>query len=217
MQLSMLLTFSVPAPLRCQLSGVIALSDMLRVNSTIKGVLLSDNKLGTRAITSLSEMLKTNTTLRRLELANIGLNDERAFLLAESLKSNIALRDIVLTKNEMSAAGGQHFDNAMRFNTVVDVIWGLDGGHRNIFRNSDFLRRVGRNDTTITEIWTHHLVGREGSCGDPEAEAISRAVKDNTHVKEIWLANGKISDIGAEACSTIVSLTPPSGSYFYRV
>ena len=123
-------------------SGVIALSDALKVNSFLRDLNLSDNSIGNSGIIALSDALKVNSSLRDLNLNGnfliewqgmkalseaLIVNTELFYLhlahcdwsisyLADALKKNGTLKYLDLSENQISSAALKDLTDALKVN-----------------------------------------------------------------------------------------------------
>jgi len=97
--------------------GVVAISDMLRVNRTLRSVSLSNNNLDAEAAKHLSNALVSNQSLVELCLAknnltNYGEDMSGVIQLAEALKTNSCLQRLDLTSNHLVDAAKKQLQDA---------------------------------------------------------------------------------------------------------
>ncbi|HEV2524320.1 MAG TPA: hypothetical protein VGU44_04225, partial [Gammaproteobacteria bacterium] len=86
-------------------TGVLALSESLKVNATLRHLDLWQNKIGNAGALTLSESLKVNSVLERLDLWWNEIGDAGALAFAESLKVNRMLRHLNLMYNKIKDKG----------------------------------------------------------------------------------------------------------------
>ncbi|KAI9029521.1 kinase-like domain-containing protein [Hyaloraphidium curvatum] len=85
-------------------SGVRALADALRGNSTLKTLDLDENSIGVAGARAIAETLKWNSVLATLLLKNNSIGDEGARALLSSLELNPSLTRLDLANNGISDA-----------------------------------------------------------------------------------------------------------------
>ncbi|KJE90264.1 hypothetical protein CAOG_01599 [Capsaspora owczarzaki ATCC 30864] len=82
-----------------------AIAEALKVNTTLKELLLGDNKIGDAGVHAIAEALKVNTTLTLLFLDYNQMGDSGAQAIAEALKVNTTLTLLILSQNFLTKAG----------------------------------------------------------------------------------------------------------------
>lgn len=125
-------------------SGLAALAESLKYNTSLSTLSLSDNPCcntssspvsnnsrgitantlganseGRDAVVSLRNALAVNTTLKRLFLSSVGMGDEGAIALAEFLGENQGLLHLDLTANPIGAAGVHALYGGLRVNRLI--------------------------------------------------------------------------------------------------
>ena len=94
--------------------GAKALAEALKVNATVKELLLSYCGIGDDGAAALAEALRSNTSLWRLSLgSNTAIRDDGAKALAEALRSNTSLTTLYLPYNSISEQGKQLLRDAV--------------------------------------------------------------------------------------------------------
>ncbi|KAG0196550.1 hypothetical protein BGX28_009996, partial [Mortierella sp. GBA30] len=86
-------------------NGAVALSEALKINSTVTTLNLSYNSIGDNGAVALSEALKTNSTLTTLDLRNNSIGSYGAVALSEALKTNSTLTVLDLRNNSIGDNG----------------------------------------------------------------------------------------------------------------
>ena len=79
--------------------GAQALAESLKINTTLRELLLEQNNIGAAGAEALAETLKTNSSLRTLWLGGNNIGAAGAEALGESLKINVTLENLFLELN----------------------------------------------------------------------------------------------------------------------
>jgi hypothetical protein len=86
---------------------------MLRVNSTLQDIDLTDNSIGDEGALAIAEMLRVNSTLQEMNLQDNGIGDDGAIAIAAALEFNYSQQDIYLDGNEIASENCQLIDQAL--------------------------------------------------------------------------------------------------------
>ncbi|KAJ1554131.1 hypothetical protein HK096_004891, partial [Nowakowskiella sp. JEL0078] len=97
--------------------GSILLANSLKVNKTIQAIDLSENAIGTTGVVLISEMLKQNTTLLSLELSGNNFGKIGINAVCSALKVNCVLSCLWLSVNKIGTEGALIIEVALRINT----------------------------------------------------------------------------------------------------
>jgi hypothetical protein len=81
----------------------VALSDALKVNTTLKSIDLSRNAIGVEGASALAAALKVNTSVEFIGLHGTYIGDIGASALADALKVNITVTKIEIMSNDIGA------------------------------------------------------------------------------------------------------------------
>lgn len=104
------------------------ISEALKLNTSLKKIILWDNKIGDDGITYLSESLKLNCSLKEIILSWNNIGNKGIISLSESLKLNESLISIWLDFNSISFVGGKSLHESLSFNSSLSEIY-LDENH----------------------------------------------------------------------------------------
>ncbi|XP_029966293.1 leucine-rich repeat-containing protein 74A-like [Salarias fasciatus] len=121
-----------------RLRGASSLFAALKVNSTLKQLLLSHSSLGGTEAKCLSQALTENRTLELLDLSANTMDDEAAGLLSLGLTSNPTLRVLKLVYNPMTNTGALSLLKAALSNK--SALENLDIS--SVFVNEDFVEML---------------------------------------------------------------------------
>ncbi|XP_068700679.1 protein NLRC3-like isoform X2 [Montipora foliosa] len=170
------------------------LSEALKVNTCLTTLNLRWNEIGTAGAEFLSEALKVNTCLTTLDLTVTDIGYAGAESLSEALKVNTCLTSLDLYWNDIYATGAEFLSEALKVNTCLTT---LNLGHNEIgTAGAEFLSEALKVNTCLT---TLNLA--ENQIGTAGAEFLSEALKVNTCWTTLNLAENQIDNAGAEFIS----------------
>jgi hypothetical protein len=103
--------------------GISKLSEILKYNTTLTTLYLSDNNIGNEGASKLSDALKYNTTLTELHLYNNNIGDEGGTSeLSEALKKNTTLIRLSLYNNNIKNENViKEIDNKLEINKKIQI------------------------------------------------------------------------------------------------
>ncbi|ORZ15524.1 hypothetical protein BCR41DRAFT_353988 [Lobosporangium transversale] len=154
----------------------LALSKVLRTNTSLTNLNLRYNSIGDEGALALSEALKTNTSLTNLDLRYNSIGNEGALALSEALKTNTSLTDLDLTWNSIGNEGALALSKALKTNSCLTKLnlWNNSIGNEGALALSEALK----TNTSLTNLnVSHNSIGNEG------ALALSEALKKNMALK----------------------------------
>ena len=172
--------------------SVKSITEILRVNSTLKDLKFKGNKVGVGGAKLIAESLKVNTTLKLLSLSRNNIKEPCGRLLSDALKVNGTLKSLSLAKNSLGAHGAQLLSEGLRVNTSLT--------HLNLSGNSigdkgaESIAKTIRMHASLT-----CLKLSQNSIGDPGANKVSEALKDNVSLEYLDLSSNAIGTAGAES------------------
>jgi hypothetical protein len=102
--------------------GAASLAAALAVNSTLVELDLACNDVGDAGTTALADALKVNTTLTALWLSSYSIGGKGAISLAAALVANTTLTRLSLVFNTLGPAGASALANAFKVNTTVNEL-----------------------------------------------------------------------------------------------
>ncbi|KAF9948732.1 hypothetical protein BGZ70_002078 [Mortierella alpina] len=102
--------------------GAQALSEALKINSTMNTLNLWNNSIGGNGAQALSEALRTHSTLTTLNLSNNSIGDNGAQALSEALKINSTLTTLNLSNNSIGDNGAQALSEALKTNSTMTFL-----------------------------------------------------------------------------------------------
>ncbi|KAF9430169.1 hypothetical protein BGZ94_008031 [Podila epigama] len=98
-----------------------ALANALKINSTLKTLILKGNKITSIGAQMLAEALNSKSTLSTLDLTANSIKHDGAKALAEALKTNKTLITLNLDGNEITSIGAQALAEALETNSTVSI------------------------------------------------------------------------------------------------
>ncbi|XP_068725746.1 protein NLRC3-like [Montipora capricornis] len=168
--------------------------EILKVNTCLTTLNLTDNTIVNADAEFLSEALKVNTCLTTLNLTDNNIDNADAEFLSEALKVNTCLTTLNLGRNEIGTAGAEFLSEALKVNTCLTT---LNLGRNEIgTAGAEFLSEALKVNTCLT---TLHLVRNEIDAAG--AECLSEALKVNTCLTTLNLGHNEIGTAGAEFLS----------------
>ncbi|KAJ3109086.1 Leucine-rich repeat-containing protein 45 [Phlyctochytrium planicorne] len=104
--------------------GATALSQMLKVNSSLERLLLEWNCIGIweTGAKALGDALPVNQHLEHLDLRNCKIGQQSAVCIAQGLRHNTTLKTLDIRWNNAGIIGGRAFVEALKWNMVVTEI-----------------------------------------------------------------------------------------------
>ncbi|ORZ28521.1 hypothetical protein BCR41DRAFT_345458 [Lobosporangium transversale] len=173
---------------------VLTLSEALKTNTTLAILDLSDNSVGDKGALALSEALKINSSLTSLRLGSNSIGDEGALALSVALKANTALSNLDLWSNLIGNDGALALSEALKVNTSLITLglWENSIGDEGALALSGALKV--NTDLMVLDLWRN-------SIGDEGARVLSEALKVNNSLRTLDLSNNLIWDEGSLALS----------------
>jgi Ran GTPase-activating protein (RanGAP) involved in mRNA processing and transport len=160
--------------------GAYLISNVLRVNCTIKRLDLSQSCIGTAGAKSIAEALKWNSsleclnlfgsnmikevylafakalrrnkTLKNLSISGIDIDDECALLFADSLTHNFSLQHLNLENSSIADYGALAFLDCLNVNKSIRTIAGLSPTISSCITNEIRLKIAGNEEQVENEI-----------------------------------------------------------------
>lgn len=97
-------------------------AEFLRANSTLKALVLAQNKIRIAGALHLADVLRTNAALQELDLDSNMICGAGTLHLADALRSNTKLRKLDLARNNIGHKGALHLANALRTNSTLQEL-----------------------------------------------------------------------------------------------
>ena len=189
--------------------GVIALSDALKVNKSLKFLNLERNKFGDSGVIALSEALKVNESLYHLRLGFNGFGVPGAIALSDALKVNKSLKFLTLKSfgsNVDMDDKLKALSEGLKVNKSL-IYLDLDNCKMSISGATALSDALKVNDTLF------YLVLEFCHLGSSGVKALSEGLKDNKKLgylnlkdNKITLKNDKIDWDGAEALAEALKI-----------
>ena len=168
--------------------------EILKVNTCLTTLDLTENAIGAAGAESLFEALKVNTCLTTLDLGLNEIDAAGAESLSEALKVNTCLTTLDLSCNEIDASGAESLSEALKVNTCLTTLH--VSSNKIDAAGAEFLSEALKINTCLT---TLHL--RNNEIGSAGAEFLSEALKVNTCLTTLDLGWNGIGSAGAESLS----------------
>ncbi|KAF9995335.1 hypothetical protein BGZ79_010970 [Entomortierella chlamydospora] len=180
-------------------NGAQALSEALKTNSTLTTLDLTFNSIGSDGAQALSEALKTNSTLTTLDLTNNSIGSDGAQALSEALKTNSTLTTLDLYDNSIGSSGTQALFEALKTNSTLTTL--------NLYGNSirgntvqRLLKALRTNLTLAILDLTYNSIESNG------AQALFEAPKTNSTLTTLIWWNNTIRDDGVQTLSEALKI-----------
>ncbi len=175
------------------------LAEAIRVNKTLKRLLLHDSNIGDAGAASLAASIKVNTTLTELHLEKNNIADAGAASLAEAIKVNTTLTRLDLEANKIAAAGAASLAEAIKVNTKLT--W-LDLRRNNLANaGAASLAEAIKVNTTLTGL---ALV--KNNIANAGAASLAKGIKANTTLTWLDLRSNDIADVGAASLAEAIKV-----------
>ena len=176
-----------------------SLAEAIKVNTTLRELLLSYNDICPTAATSLAEAMKVNTTVTQLFLQHNGIGDAGAASLAEAMKVNTTLTELLLSDNDICPVGATSLAEAMKVNTTVTQLFLK---HNNIGdAGAASLAEAIKVNTTLSVLFL-----LDNDIGPAGAASLSEAMKVNTTLTQLGLQYNNIGDAGAASLAEAIKV-----------
>jgi Ran GTPase-activating protein (RanGAP) involved in mRNA processing and transport len=177
-------------------------------------------EFGDSGIPALADILRSNTTLTTLKLENCKIDEEGAAALAEALKVNQTITTLGLTANWIRSGGAKALANSLLGNTTLTTLeLGLNGieyegaaALADLLRGNTALSELSISDNNLGDYCTAALVEalevnkklitlnlRRNRIGPHGAGALAKALLVNDTLNTLYLHGNFIGDAGAEA------------------
>ncbi|KAF9944254.1 hypothetical protein BGZ70_004873, partial [Mortierella alpina] len=149
------------------------IAEVLKTNSTLTALDLTNNSSGDSGAGVLAEALKTNTTLSSLSLNNNNIGDNGARSLAYALKTNKTLTTLSLEDNFIKFNGALALSESLKTNLTLTTL-NLDWKSIIFIRVEGLTVALKSNSTVAT------LNLESNSIGDDGAKALADALTTNS-------------------------------------
>ena len=208
-------------------AGATALAEVLRTNTTLNSLGLSDNPgIGNPSVMSLCEALKVNTTLSSLDLSGTGISDAGVLSLVEVLKTNTSsltslllsdikishqsiksiaevlrvnstLKDLKFEGNKVGVGGTKLIAESLKANTTLKLL--------SLSRNN-IKAKCGRlfSDSLKVNGTLESLTLAENALGSRGAQLLSEGLRVNTSLRHLDLSGNSIGSEGAESIAETI-------------
>ncbi|KAG0301124.1 hypothetical protein BGZ98_008602 [Dissophora globulifera] len=175
-------------------STVQALSEALKINSTLTTLSLGFNAIGANGAQMLSEVLKVNLTLTALNLGTNSIGNSGAQALSEALKINLILTNLDLGSNSIGVSGAQALSEALKINSTLTT---LNLNYNSIGDDgAQALSEALKINSSLTTLNLNY-----NSIGVNGAQALSEALKINSTLITLGLRDNFTGYDGAQALS----------------
>lgn len=170
------------------------LAGALKVNRTLKALVLWGNTLGNEGLEALSKALELPCDLQELSVCANQVGDKGAAELARVLEINTGLRKLDLQENGIGDVGGSELASALeRSNKTLTEL-----NLRANILTPDVCAQFGHmllSNTTLLELNLRRNAIRDEGCA-----ALGRALEGNSTLKRLYLSSNLIGD---EGCSRL--------------
>ena len=203
-----------------------SISRLLRLNTTVRELILSHNNISSGNVKDLAEGLCVNTTIRRLVLSYNKISDRGVGRLMASLdcdESSCELNDLDLTYNKIGPVGAEHIatllnmnnKHIVKLNLSLNSIgpqgasffqWSLQYNHTlrelNLSRNNiqdDGATAIAQGLLKSSDSKLHVLDLSWNSLTNEGAIALAHVLKEKSILRSLKLASNAIGDEGVNA------------------
>jgi hypothetical protein len=180
-------------------SGIAAIAEVLKLNTSLQRLKLKWNRIGDSGAAAIAEALKLNTSLQRLNLDGNEIGDSGATAIAEALTLNASLQELSLYKNEIGDSGAAAIAEALKRNTSLQRLI-LDSNEIGDYGAATIAEALKLN----TSLQLLDLYGNK--IEDSGAVAIVEAVMLSSSVRELDLGHNTFGyGIAAEALEFLLA------------
>ena len=99
--------------------GAKVIAEALKQNASLQKLYLSSNSIGAEGAKAIAEALKENRSLQKLNLQCINIGDQGAKAIAEALKENPSLRELYIGWNNIGDQGAKAIAEALKENSSL--------------------------------------------------------------------------------------------------
>ena len=165
---------------------------VLKVNTSLSSLNLSNNSIRHKGAKSLAQALRVNTSLSSLDLSGNSIDAEGANSLAQALRVNTALSSLDLSKNSIDAEGANSLAQALRVNTSLSS---LDLSKNPIdAEGANSLAQALRVNTSLSSLnLSNNSIRHKG------AKSLAQALRVNTSLSSLDLSENPIDAKGAKS------------------
>ena len=178
---------------------IAALSQAIKVNTSLTTLHLPHNSIGAEGATSLSQALAVNTSLTTLDLSRNSIGAEGATSLSQAVAVNTSLTTLHLPHNYIGAEGVTSLSHALAVNTFLTTL--------DLYRNSigaegasSLSQALAVNTSLTTLDLSRNSIGAEG------ATSLSQALAVNTSLTTLDLSLNSIAAEGATSLSQVLAV-----------
>ena len=166
--------------------GVLAITDFLKQNNTLKQLIMSHNKISGDGAYNLAKVIQSNTTLQKLDISHCDIPDDGALVISSSFKSIDSLQQLKMSwrNNQVTIdTAVSHCDLSSQTVGKVDaeIV-------SNLLCNSE-----------ITELNISHV-----GCTNDEIMIICDGIRRNSTLQKLIMQRNKISIKGANKIAEVM-------------
>eukprot|EP00567_Pseudictyota_dubia_P000348 CAMPEP_0197464702 /NCGR_PEP_ID=MMETSP1175-20131217/64157_1 /TAXON_ID=1003142 /ORGANISM="Triceratium dubium, Strain CCMP147" /LENGTH=365 /DNA_ID=CAMNT_0043000687 /DNA_START=135 /DNA_END=1232 /DNA_ORIENTATION=+ len=169
--------------------GVSVLADALRVNTSLKVLVLGGNSIGDEGVSVLADALRVNTSLEKLHLSGNSISDEGVSVLADALTVNTSLTKLDLWGNNFGDEGVSVLADALWVNTSLEALY-LNGNSISDGGVS-ILADALRVNTSLEELGL-----ADNSIGEEGVSVLADVLTVNTSLTKLDLWGNNFGDEG---------------------
>ena len=208
-------------------ADIAAFAEAVKVNTTLKELILSENCISDTGVSSFAEAIKLNQTLTQLHFSGMDISDAGVASLAEAIKVNKTLSSLSVNTHSVGDAGATSIAEAIKVNNTLSEL-DLGNNHigdagvanlaealkvnkalSNLQLGCNVVRAAGaiclaeaiKVNKTLSELDLAY-----NSIGDAGASSLAEAVKVNTTLKQLDLWGNKIGDAGATSLAEAIKV-----------
>ena len=166
------------------------LNILLKENTGITSINVSDNKIATAGAEIFSDILRTRDILRTLKLNGCSLKDDDIKILTGALRENKTLLSLHINHNEIGESGAKALSRELSINKSLEQL-DLSWNHIRLTGAKAISNAMLSNNTLRCLKLSYNGFADEG------AESLSKVLKVNASITYLDIASNRITDIGA--------------------
>ena len=179
-------------------SSVSAIFKALKENSRLNILHLNGNVMTEEAAEDLADVIKSNAHLKQLSIANNKFGVSAAVIL-QALTRTSKLKALDLNGNKLTGQVVEHLVSVIKNNSHLEQLY---------LSYNDFKSSVSAILKALKENSRLHILHLNGNVMTEEAaEDLANVIKNNTHLKQLSIANNKL---GVSAAVILQALTKTS-------
>ena len=172
-------------------NGLVALAEALHHNSTLQVLTLSHTKIGDNKVQALATALQQNSTIRELSLTHAGIDGNQAAVLAQALHGKTTIEVLTLSDNCLENMGATALAQVLHHNSILQELTLSWNGIRDAGA-VELAQALHSNSTLQRLILSFNNISNDG------VVALAKALYHKSSLKELDLHSNNISHRGID-------------------